>query len=333
MFGLIRRAKPLSCTLVSAMPYSSVPSLSVQEIARLRKDSGASIQKCKEALEQSNGSMKDAIELLRKRGQTINARGSDASKFGGSRVSASVTPDSRRAVLSRTTSLTDFASESELFVKFSESVNRSICAGDISEKSRIPSDLKLSVPISDQIHGQNLDQVVSELSSILSEPVTLSDVDVVEGDHVSIYVHGKSSYSTHVGSMGVACSLRFKSYVSLNPEQTRFLSCLSDRIARQILATGPRYISPGDIPQMVIDKERDLLSSRVTNKAALDKAFAGHMKKFFSETCLLNMEWIIPFPDLDIPEGASVADVMRVSFTKIGVDQDGIKIDRFVIRK
>ena len=310
---------------------SSNAAVSVSLISKLRKDTGASIQKCKDALQETGGDMKKAIEFLRKRGENINSR-MNGPQGVGSRVAATRSPDFKRLIISRTTSMTDFASESELFVKFSECVNRSL-SNIRGDQPISTSALSILPRFAEQVHGSTLQEVVSELSSILSEPVTVSNVDVLEGDLVCMYLHGKSQYSSNVGSMASAVSFKFREPLSLHSEQSLALASLGDCIARQILATSPRFVSSDDVPAAEMVKEREALASRLKNAGAIDKAFSGHWRKFIAENCLLNMEWIIPMPGQDVPDGSTVGAVMETVTAKLGLPQGVISIDQFVIRK
>jgi elongation factor Ts len=274
--------------------------------------------------------MKRAMEFLRKRGENINSR-ANGSAAGGSRVAITRTDDLRKLVISRTTSQTDFASESELFVRFSECVNKSLCNIATDKLHTVPVGLPLNARFSDQIHGSTIEDVVSELSSILSEPVAVSNVDVIEGDLVCLYLHGKSQYSSTVGSMASAVSFRLRERP--DSEQLVALTKLGDCIARQVIATNPRFISSSDVPETELAKERELLTSRIKNPDALERALSGHLKKFFSENCMLNMEWIIPIPGQEVPEGSTVASVMDLVCKQVGVQPAAFAIERFVVRK
>ena len=296
----------------------------LQKISELRKCTGASIQKCKEALEKSSSDIQAAIEFLRKRGENINCTKANTAP-GGSRISARVNDDLSFAVISKTTSQTDFASESELFVKFSEAVNRSLLA----RKSSTTEDLELVSDFSSQIHSKSLRDVLSELSGILTEPVAVPTVEVVKGDIVAVYVHNKSQYSGQVGSVVSAVSLNAP---GISETQRQELARFGDRIARQVLATSPKYVDSTQIPENVLAKEREMLSSRVKNPDMVDKAFRGHMQRFCSEQCLMDMEWIIPVEGME-GESRTVKQILAMEAARIGIEPDVLRVNRFVVLK
>ena len=51
--------------------------VTIAEITKLRKLSGAGMMDCKKALEESNGDIEKAMEIIRKKGQAVAAKRSD----------------------------------------------------------------------------------------------------------------------------------------------------------------------------------------------------------------------------------------------------------------
>lgn len=296
----------------------------LQKVSELRKCTGASIQKCKEALEKTSSDIQAAIEFLRKRGENINCSKAGTA-LGGARISASVSPDGTRAVLSKTTSQTDFASESELFVKFSEAVNASL----LTSSNQTIENLVLASGFSPQVHSQNIHDVLSELSGILTEPVAIPTFEIVEGDVVAVYIHNKSQYSRHVGSTVSAVSLRAP---TVTTDQRQALTRLADKISRQVLATSPKYIEAANIPESLVQKEREVLATRVKNPEMLEKAFKGHMQRVYSEQCLMDMEWIIPVEGME-GESKTVRQIIAMELAKASIDASSFKVKRFVVLK
>lgn len=305
-----------------AKPTSSI---SLARVSQLRKESGASIQKCKEALEHADWDIPRAIEVLRKRGESINQqRSTEAMSF---RIAGNISSDGKRAVISRVASLTDFASESELFVSFCEKLNATIV--ESVGVSNLTS-LKLQRPVSSQVRSLVVAEVLSDLSSILSEPVTISNFQVLQGDLLGVYVHGSGVYSPCVGTNASAVSVTLDTDVS--SEQRMKLSDLANRIARQVLATKVKYVDAGSIPASVIEKEKELMASKIKNDAILEKAFRGHMAKFVAEKCLLDSEWIIPRNQSDPVPGMSVQQVIADECLTIGISPASFRVKQLFIQ-
>ena len=83
----------------------------------LRDKTGAGMADCKKALDEANGNMQEAIEILRKRGAASAAKRADRSANEGI-VIARTSPDSKTSVIVEINCETDFVARNEEFVKY-----------------------------------------------------------------------------------------------------------------------------------------------------------------------------------------------------------------------
>lgn len=71
---------------------------------------------------------------------------------------------------------------------------------------------------------------------------------------------------------------------------------LAKNITLQITAANPLYISREEIPEEVIQKEKEIYYSQMENtnkpKKVIDNIVEGKLKKFYQEVCLLEQEYI-----------------------------------------
>ena len=95
-------------------------------------------------------------------------------------------------------------------------------------------------------------------------------------------------------------------------------------IAMHIAAANPQYLSRDDVPQAVVDKEREILRVQTLNEGKpekiADKIVDGRISKFFKEVCLLEQAYVRD-PD------KTVQDVVMENIAKFG---ENINIRRFV---
>lgn len=67
-------------------------------------------------------------------------------------------------------------------------------------------------------------------------------------------------------------------------------------VAMQIAATNPTYVSPEDIPQEVLDAEKQEYRAQMADEnkpeAIMERIIEGKMAKFYQEKCLLEQPWI-----------------------------------------
>ena len=78
--------------------------------------------------------------------------------------------------------------------------------------------------------------------------------------------------------------------------KTQEFNELAKNITLQITAANPLYISREEIPEEVIQKEKEIYYSQMENtnkpKKVIDSIVEGKLKKFYQEVCLLEQEYI-----------------------------------------
>jgi len=131
---------------------------------------------------------------------------------------------------------------------------------------------------------------------------------------VDSYIHGG-------GRIGVLVEVNIETdFAAKNVE---FRSFVKD-MAMQIAASNPQYVQREDVPQEVIEKEKEILKVQAMNEGKpeniAEKMVAGRIEKFFKETCLLEQPFI---KDTD----KTVQDVLN---EKIAIIGEKISIRRFV---
>ncbi|MDI1471156.1 translation elongation factor Ts [Thermodesulfovibrio sp. 1176] len=124
----------------------------------------------------------------------------------------------------------------------------------------------------------------------------------------------------HMDKIGVLLELNCETdFVARNEEFRQ----LAKDIAMHIAAANPQYISKEDIPQEIIEKEKEIYKAQITgNKPpqVIEKIIEGKLEKFFEEMCLLNQ------PFIREPE-KKIQDLITEKLAKFG---ENIVIRRFV---
>lgn len=94
-------------------------------------------------------------------------------------------------------------------------------------------------------------------------------------------------------------------------------------IALHITAAAPLYISKEDVPQEVLDKEKELYRKQALNEGKpekiIDKIAEGKLKKYYEENCLLEQLFV---KDNDV----KIGDLLKQHIAKMG---ENIVIKRF----
>ncbi|MBI5205507.1 MAG: translation elongation factor Ts [Nitrospirae bacterium] len=94
-------------------------------------------------------------------------------------------------------------------------------------------------------------------------------------------------------------------------------------VSLHIAAANPSYLSREDVPQDVIEREKEIYRAQVTNKPpqVVEKIVEGKLDKFFSETCLLDQLFI-----KDPEQKTKIKDLVTEKIAKLG---ENILIKRF----
>ncbi|GAB6162738.1 translation elongation factor Ts [Desulfothermus naphthae] len=95
-------------------------------------------------------------------------------------------------------------------------------------------------------------------------------------------------------------------------------------IAMQIAASSPQYISPEDIPQEVLEKEKEIYANQAKEEGKpeniIPRIVEGKLKKFYKEVCLLEQPYIRD-------DSLSIQDLLNELVSVLG---EKIVIRRFV---
>ncbi|WDN87350.1 elongation factor Ts [Desulfosarcina sp. BuS5] len=130
-----------------------------------------------------------------------------------------------------------------------------------------------------------------------------------------------ASYIHMGGKLGTLVEVNCETdFVAKNEDFLEF----AKNIAMHIAATNPVGIRPEDVPEDVINKEKEIYRAQAleTGKPEniLDKIAEGKLNKFFKENCLLSQPYVRD-PNM------AVSDLINEMIAKIG---ENITIKRFV---
>jgi elongation factor Ts len=98
---------------------------------------------------------------------------------------------------------------------------------------------------------------------------------------------------------------------------------LAKDIAMHIAAANPLYLTREDVPQEVLEREKEIYKAQVAGKPAqvVEKIIEGKLEKFFSDTCLVDQIFI-----KDPDQKKKIKDLVTEKISKLG---ENIIIRRF----
>ena len=119
----------------------------------------------------------------------------------------------------------------------------------------------------------------------LAKAAKRADREASEGK-LELYTHGD-------GRVGVMVEVNSETdFVARSEEFRNF----AHEIALQIAAAAPSYIRIEDIPEVDLERERNIVREQTLAEGKpeniIDKIVVGRMEKFYDETCLLRQQYI-----------------------------------------
>ncbi len=243
--------------------------ISASDVSKLRKTTGAGMMDCKKALQDADGDFDKAIEIIRKKGQAVANKRADREATEGV-VIAQTNSDNTFGALIVLNCETDFVAKNENFVAFANSILELA----INNK---PEDLKglLSLSLNEKIVAD----VITEQVGIIGEKLELSAYEKVNAEEVVTYIHPGNKLATIVG---------FNKTVPDNQ--------VAKDIAMQVAAMNPVAVDKNDVPQDVIEKEKEIGRDQARQEGKpeniIEKIAEGKLNKFFKDSTLLNQEFI-----------------------------------------
>lgn len=240
----------------------------MEKIKQLRGKTGAGISDCKKALDESNGDIEKAVEILRKKGIAKAAKRGEREACEGI-IKIDVNETHNEGYILEINSETDFVSRNKKFQNFVDSILEIIK----NNKPENLDDLK-SAKMEASIVQENL----NNLSGTIGEKLDIKRFDILSGATVAAYSHMG-------GRIGVLVALD-------KPTEDP----LARDIAMQVAAANPKYITSDDVPEDEINKEKEIYSEQLKKEGKpeniIEKILEGKIKKYFEEICLVEQEYI-----------------------------------------
>ena len=273
-------------------------------VKTLRLKTNVGMMDCKKALEEAEGDMDKAVEVLRKRGiAKAESRAGRTAKEG--LIVSHLQPDNRLGVLVEVNSETDFVARTDEFQTFAEEVATYVAAENPSEEAFLREPDK---PIQDKL---------LELTSKTGEKISVRRFArfALEGEGlVTSYIHAGSK-------LGVLVEVHCKSDATAHAQE---LQALARDVAMQIAASNPISVSREEIPSERVERERAIYREQAATEGkpekVLDRIVAGRLEKYYQDVCLLEQPFIKD-PD------KTVKDLLAGLASKVGED---LSIRRFV---
>ena len=249
--------------------------ISASMVKDLRDKTGAGMMDCKKALVETNGDIDAAIDYLREKG--ISKAAKKAERIAAEGLSEAVSNDTN-AVIVEVNCETDFVARNEEFKTLINTIANTLLNNDVNTMEEAN---KLVVD------NETIEEKVVAFTAKIGEKISFRRFEKLtktESQEFGIYSHMGGKITSVVVLEGK------------NPE-------VAKDIAMHVAAMNPSYLTSNDIPEDVLNKEREIIKEQSMNEGKpaeiAEKMVQGRIGKFYGEICLLEQPFVKE-PDIKV---------------------------------
>ena len=244
--------------------------MSAAQVKELRERTGAGILDCKKALEEANGDIEKAVDILRQKG--IAKAQKKQSRIAAEGLTA-IYEKENKAVILEVNSETDFVSKNDKFKDLIANIGNTVLNSNAKTLEEAM-ELKYN-------DGTINDYIIAE-TAVIGEKLSFRRFELVEkadDENFGIYIHLGGKISTLAVVKGGD-------------------KALAKSLAMQITAMNPKYMTEEEVPEEVKAREMSVIKEQIANEKkditaeVAEKMANGRLNKFFKEICLLDQEYI-----------------------------------------
>ncbi len=252
--------------------------ISAKDVMTLRARTNAGMMESKKALQEANGDMDKACELLRKWGAG-RADSKVANEMKEGLIGAKIAPDGRTGVLLRLGCQTDFVARNDGFQKLLADLV------EIAFLHEVTSPADLNRLFFSDASGRTVEQVIKEMvGSSIKENMAVTGLArfTTSNGQIGKYVH----HNAKVGAL-----------VRIDGSADDAVRVALGEIAMHITAGMPFVpvaVSRDKVDPALLEKEKAIAAEGITGKppAIVEKIVAGKLEKFFSDQVLLDQPFV-----------------------------------------
>ncbi len=279
----------------------------IEKIKKLRQSSGAGFKDCSSAIQEANGDLQKASEILRVKG--ISKATKKMSREANEGVVAVSTNKSSTSIIEINCE-TDFVAKNNDFIDF------------VKELSEINNQCKSDIELlkkSQMKNNQTIEENLVGLIAKIGEKITLGRSKTFNNSNINFnYLH--TVVKDNLSKLAVIVSVNTKQ----NDEK---LKAFGKQLAMHIAASNPLALTSDLIDAKVIKKEEELIKEelKISEKPEeiIKKISLGKLNKFKEENSLLNQNWVMePKKKVkDVMKELNINDLKIVDFVRLKIGE------------
>jgi len=236
------------------------------DVKRLRDQTGAGMMDCKNALNEADGDLEAAIELLRLKGAKDAGKGATRTAANG--LVAAELDGTSAGVLVELNCETDFVAKNEGFQELAAKIAKAAITNKPADR------LALLGTVAE--NGKTVENLIEDASASIKEKLELGRYALLEGGYVATYLH--KSDRDLPPTIGVL--------VQLDGDNEE----VAKDIAQQVAAAGAQFVTRDEVPADLVEKERRIAEEITREEGkpeqAIPKIVEGRVGAFFKDVVL-----------------------------------------------
>ena len=250
----------------------------LEKIKQLRLSTGAGFKDCGVAIEEANGNLDKAIEILRVKG--ISKASKKMSRVAKEGVVA-VTGNEKKKSLIEINCETDFVAKNNDFIDFVKEISE--INNSLNSKTELLKSSKMK-------NYKTVDENLIALISKIGEKITIGRAITFEHKSSNIYSYSHTIVKDNLSKLAVIVSLETKN-------ENDNLNVFGKQLCMHIAASNPLSIESENIESEVLEKEKTLVMEELKNSGKpediIKKISIGKINKFKEENGLLTQPWVM----------------------------------------
>jgi len=250
----------------------------IEKVKQLRQSTGAGFKDCNAAIQEANGDLEKAVEILRVKG--ISKASKKMSREAKEGVIA-VSGNNKKTSMIEVNCETDFVAKNEDFINF------------VKELSEINNDCNSEikkVKSSKMKNSQTVDENLVAIIAKIGEKITIGRTKTISHNNSINFNYLHTIVKDNLSKLAVIISLETN-------DTSDKVKSFGKQLSMHIAASNPISLNKDGIDKDILKKEEELVAEELKNTGKPDdivkKISLGKINKFKEDNSLLSQAWVM----------------------------------------
>ena len=280
----------------------------IDKVKQLRNSTGAGFKDCSSAIQEANGDLNKAAEILRVKG--IAKASKKMSRVANEGVVA-VSGDEKKISLIEVNCETDFVAKNNDFISFVKEISE--INNSLNSQNEKLKSFKMK-------NSKTVDENLVSLISKIGEKITIGRSKTFNYPNSINFNYLHTVVKDNLSKLATLVCLETK-------DNSENLKIFGKQLSMHIAASNPYALDTNTIDKEILDKETSLISEELKNSGKPDdivkKISIGKINKFKEENSLLTQPWVMePKKKVkDIIKDLNIVDLKIKDFYRLKIGE------------